>query len=459
MQNKKIWKINKLYNCILLLFILANFTHNTALSSQYDQTNKIQFCPALDLLVPSRFDIIAKYIYAKHNDMSINSTWATDLYYAHLRVWNNFYEAYPLKTSSNDYVTAFNSILKTCKKEGFVFPAIEVDPKKVPLDGSHRIAASLLYHHDVPYSYRPNPSTICASASFFKQAYFGTLEEKYLDAMALEYVALKKNTYVALIFPVAQEKEAEIKTIMGKYAQIVYDKTVVLHSNGPLNLIKHIYKGEAWLGSHNNNFAGVQFAAHERFPLGNGTVRVYLLESDSFENIKACKEEIRALFGLSNKAIHTTDTHEQTLLLAQTVFNKNSLSFFNNRNTKSYEHFEKFFSTYKQWLEKHAINPETVCIDSSAVLAAYGLRDCNDLDFIAHRFNATIPLAPNIDNHSVHAHYYDLPLDEIIFNPTYHFYWEGLKFTSLDIVKQMKEKRAEGKDIHDIQLINQLQGQ
>jgi len=40
--------------------------------------------------------------------------------------------------------------------------------------------------------------------------------------------------------------------------------------------------------------------------------------------------------------------------------------------------------------------------------------------------------------------------DEIIYNPPNHFYYRGIKFASLEMVKQMKSKRGEEKDISDL---------
>ena len=36
----------------------------------------------------------------------------------------------------------------------------------------------------------------------------------------------------------------------------------------------------------------------------------------------------------------------------------------------------------------------------------------------------------------------------------YHFYFNGFKFATLEVIRKMKENRGEPKDINDIKLIN-----
>jgi len=43
--------------------------------------------------------------------------------------------------------------------------------------------------------------------------------------------------------------------------------------------------------------------------------------------------------------------------------------------------------------------------------------------------------------------------DEIIYNPANHFYFCGLKFCTLNVVKVMKWNRREMKDMQDLKLI------
>ena len=45
---------------------------------------------------------------------------------------------------------------------------------------------------------------------------------------------------------------------------------------------------------------------------------------------------------------------------------------------------------------------------------------------------------------------------EIIYNPNNHMYFAGVKFCSMGVLKKMKEKRNEPKDVNDIKLMGSV---
>ena len=94
------------------------------------------------------------------------------------------------------------------------------------------------------------------------------------------------------------------------------------------------------------------------------------------------------------------------------------------------------------------------CVDSSAVLSSYGLRDCRDLDFL--HLTDVDSIAHGIDCHNEEATHYAEKKDDIIYNPRFHFYSFGVKFASLNVVKEMKVGRNEEKDKVDVKLISEV---
>lgn len=173
-----------------------------------------------------------------------------------------------------------------------------------------------------------------------------------------------------------------------------------------------------------------------------------------------CKSHIRDLFGINNASVHFTDIHSEAKKIARIVFHSESLRFYNHAEPTFFGQFESFLSLYKQWLQKEDLNAEYFCIDGSAVLSAYGLRDCMDLDFLHFEYSEEElhPIgAPAVNSHNHHAiYYYDHSIDNIIFCPDNHFYYQGVKFASIDVIKRMKIKRGEAKDHRDVSLINKL---
>jgi hypothetical protein len=153
-------------------------------------------------------------------------------------------------------------------------------------------------------------------------------------------------------------------------------------------------------------------------------------------------------------SIHINDTQEETWRIASSVFNENSIHFLNQKNNLNTPKFDQLYDDYCL-LIKNRSDCEDFCIDSSAVLSAYGLRDCRDLDFL-HLKNIG-NLNNEIECHNDWSHFYTTVKNEIIYNPINHFYFHGIKFASLEIIKNMKKRRNEEKDRKDVYLIGSMQ--
>lgn len=414
---------------------------------------------ASDLICPQRFDIMAKYVYGYYKKHAIESFWAFDLYAEHVRVWNNFHEGLPRKTCLADFITSFDQLLQDVannhfKSESCNLPVMQKTVGWKALNGAHRIAAYLLYCPEKKiacHAIRKYLNSFEADWTIFKK-----MNPHFLDAMALTYCTLKKSTRCLILFPRAQGHDQQVRALLEDHGAIVYEKKVYLSATGIVNFMRIVYEGESWLGDWNNAFSGARGKALSCFPEGKGTCTVFLYEAEKGVCLATLKKKIRSLFNVGNHSIHSTDTHEEAVRIAQTLFVENSIHFLNNAKIAYAKNFEKLCATYKAWLEKNGYDLEHFCIDSSAVLAAYGLRDCRDLDFLAHS-SAIQKVAAGIENHENQLRYYVTGKDDIIFNPTHHFYYKGLKFTSLEMVKKMKQQRHEyPKDLQDIALIESL---
>jgi hypothetical protein len=416
-------------------------------------------CHPIDLVVPERGDIMAKYIYARHREMQVDSNWALDLYASHLRVWNGFYEGNPYRDNLADFIRDFHTLLNSIKEEGF-------DPNRSVLslnshgeicNGSHRVASCLLYNRDLVCI----PSDCDGIRPFWSLHYFRLcgLEEKYLDAMALQYCELKKDTYIVHLFPAAAEDEYGVQCILKKHGSIVYRKEIWLNAEGAVNLIKGLYEGEGWLGTAENDFWGARWKANHCFPkeqIAITPLRVYLFSCPSPEEAVQCKRKIRALFDLGNHSVHVNDTHAESVVIARTVFNQNSIHLLNTRKPGHFKTFETLLKKYKAWIKENDADSDCFCIDGSATLAAYGLRDCRDLDYLQHGYDDLPTPPPDVHNHHGELKHHVFTKDDIIFNSENHFYYQGIKIATLSVVKAMKRNRNEPKDITDIKLVDAL---
>jgi len=412
----------------------------------------------VELLSPLRFDVCAKYIYAKHRNTK--SRFPRELYSHHLKVWNNHREYNnPNKQNLEAFVLEFDKILNSIKERGFDDSVSYIPVHNGSLlNGAHRIAASLLYDKAVFCKEAPLvEGQLDCSYYFFKNRECnesGGLKQNFADAMALQYVKLKKNTFIVTLFPSAFGHDDSVERILKRFGSIVYDKKIRLSGFGPFNYIRTLYDGEDWLGSWDNMFVGAQIKMKGCFKFPNET-RIYLVQTEGKEDLVEAKRLIRQLYNIGKDSVHINDTHEETLRIASAVFNDNSVDFL-NKNTPIYlRNFERFFNDYSKWLERESLDKDKFCIDASAVLSSYGLRDCRDLDFLyLGDFIET-----NNDDYSCHNHetkYYPMHKDDIIISPANHFYFKGLKFASPSVVRSMKQIRCEEKDLKDIQMLNKV---
>lgn len=419
------------YRQLLFIFLVLSL-NSSVFSAPTHQPNESFWCDPLELVVPRRADLMAKYIYAKFREWNVDCDFGLKTYYEHLRVWNGFCEAYPPKRNFEDFLNSYHSVLDSIKQEGYNtnLPPIPLDSYDNPCNGAHRISACLFYKKKA--FCRQGPEKLCLDFSFdfFRKR---NLDPIYLDAMALQYCELIPNTYIVTIFPSASGKGRQIESLLSQYGRVVHKKEIFFTPMGGINFVLHAYAGESWLGE--GNFAKAKGKARQCFPehlLKRNPARIYLFEAGSLENVKLCKSRIRWLFNNSNDSVHINDTHEQSILLARALFNENSVHFLNHRKENAFGNFNRLFKQYQNWIKGAQFCNEWFCIDGSAVLAVYGLRDCRDLDYLHFDDSSPPPKNHLIGSHNHELHYHALTKDHILFDPHHYFYYMGMKFCSLD---------------------------
>ena len=379
-----------------------------------------------DLLTHKRFDVVVKYMYASN----LASEFYKNAYKEHLRIWNGFYEGSPRKRGFEDFDNAFKSIINNTVDE-----AVPVNPEGHIANGAHRLAAAL--YHQRPINIRnTNPDENNYVESDYEYFVKRGLSQSIVKRTALEYAKLKSNTHVMCLFPIAHKRMTEVINIIEEHSNIFYKSSEVFNSTGQLGLIKEIYLSDGW---------GTEKAIRKKCKQcfrGMSQVTFVLLDAKNLETVKEMKNKIRALFKVGNHSVHINDTHEDTIRIAKTVFNTNSIHFLNNRKSVSFPNYKKLMADIKP--------NENEVITGSTVLSLYGLRDCKDIDKIYYN-------NPPSDSHNQYLKkLYKLTLDDIVNNPIYHLYYNGFKYVSLDVIKNMKKTRNEPKDIIDVKLAEEI---
>ena len=417
-----------------------------------NNNNKPEMRKAIDFLSPNRFDLIAKLIYVKFRDLKIQSDFARRLYLEHINAFNGYVENDGSnKIGKEAFLNSFNNVIDSIRDYGFLLESeIPLSESNSIIDGAHRTAAAIYYNKDILVKKKQAPNPNYNFNFFLKRG----LKRQYLDAMAIEYATIKNNTYAVLIWPSAEGKEKELSEILNSYGEIAYRKDVYLTSEGSVQLVKHAYKSEKWLGNEKNNFIGARNKASWCFEK-SGPLRVFLFESS--KDLIKMKEEIRKVFNISKHAVHINDTKEETLELCGLLFNDNSLHWLNYSIVKNFPWFNRLHTHFCNWLIKEGLNPIDFCIDGSATLGAYGIREVRDLDYLYFGDYKKISTGfKEIDCHNEELLFHSCCRDEIIFNPENYFYYFGVKYISLRNILNAKSKRKEKKDLVDIERINAL---
>ena len=405
----------------------------------------------------SRFDILAKYIYGLLFLKGRETSYGEDIYYNHLKVWNDCQYG-DGKKGIEEYKNCFKHLLSSIRKEGF-------NPQKSKIkstadyrliNGGHRTAACILLNKpicfdeggvgqtNVDYKYFKNKK------DFVKEG----LDMKYCDSIALEYCKIKPNTFIATIFPSAEGDIEEAERIIADKADIFYKKSLKLNPNGALNLMRQMYNGEPWGGTLDNGYAGLKEKARLCFQK-DGDVNVYVITVVDPKDTAVIKEEVRKVFDIGNHSIHINDTWEETFRLSRAFFNNNSIDMMNVMKPNYYEPYDNLSYSLFRNLIRNRIDPDDYCVTASSVLSVLGLREGKDLDYL-HR-GPTLEGHPSIDSHNEYSKgRYTKTIDDIIYNPENHFYFNGLKYASVEVIKDLKEKRGEEKDKKDLELLNEL---
>ena len=408
---------------------------------------KVEEKPAIDFLTCSRLDLVPKIVYAKWMMGRIDSDYAKKLYLSHIATINGYVEADGSgKVGKEAFINSFNKLIENVLIDGLSknYP-VPISGTGI-LDGAHRTAIAIALNLDLPtVELNCRPHNIG-----YKELSFGGLDSNQLDYIVLQYCLLKPNTRLVFIWPSAIGCMSQLENILEKYCQIIYRKEIVFSENGQKNIIRLAYSKEDWLGSYEDGFIGAKNKARWCFDQPGPAV-IYVVESTG--DLFAMKNEVRSLFGIGKHSIHINDTHQETVELSKYLLNANGVTFINNHTPEKFTWFSTLFEHYKQWLITSGLDCEDFCIEGSAVMSAFGIREARDLDFVARKGINVSAGYKEIDCNKAAPLEYRCTLDELIYNPDNYFYIDGYKAVSITRLMEKKKARAEEKDLVDVSLI------
>lgn len=423
------------------------------------------------LIVPERFDLMAKYIYGYLRDIKANTNWHKELYKQHIMVFNGGVE-HPgnIKTNVSHFFQHFDDTLDSIMVYGFDLNVsiIPVGSNGVIINGAHRLISCFLHNKPVYIKKLPQKGDNYNFLFFryYKNHVPTGLTLKYSDPMALQYCKLKKETRIVTLFPSATLAHDKIVlSILQSYGKIGYFKSLTLNVMGLLNYIIELYRYENWIGTPANNYQGARQKV--RCCLGQSNLRLYTFEPRYPNKLPEMKQKIRDLYKIGNHSCHINDHHHETVRIAKAIYHYNSIHYLNQSKGIFFNKNVEQFDNYRKWLTENFTSEEQefFCIDGSFVMSLYGLREARDLDFLC--FDPGVitesklkqkPESAELHNdYILQGKYFSTnSIDNIIFHPREHLYIAGIKCCSLDNVRALKVTRREPKDLSDLELMSKV---
>lgn len=253
--------------------------------------------------------------------------------------------------------------------------------------------------------------------------------ERFVPRVHLEYMAThiantRPNVRIAMLWPCTKGHDEYIHTHFKKYFTILMYKRILLDKNGALNFLDQL-RGFDPEESYDLLFNPPQ---NKETP-----VRVFLLEGSNNtidKKMQECTKNIGCVL------YHTKD-HQETMELAKIVFNKNSLHCIKHRD----------FAKGRLMASNRVPHKKDTIYTADALLYAYGQKDSyhqhyysyeKPLDYVSrHETVYTIVSTPkaytNIGFHRYGSDKRTLNTDDLLYNPNYHLYFHGNRYTSLDV--------------------------
>lgn len=279
---------------------------------------KVEKVPARSLLKAQRFDLFAKLFYISHIEQ--DSDTALKIYNEHIKAFNpdGKEPGREDKNGVNDFVTAFDRIIKQFKENEFdaSISVIPVAKDGVILDGAHRVAALAYYGKDVTIARFDDVEAKCDfDFNYFKNR---GLPWDVADIIAQEMVKWLDQLSVACLWPSTSAKQKQlVMQAIATWHQIAYKKDIRCNLDSLANFVGYIYRGQEW--TRNKDY--VLDKASRVYGKSTLTLAFFVADA-SLEDILAEKDTIRQQLGMGKDSLHITDNHAETVDIAAITLDK-----------------------------------------------------------------------------------------------------------------------------------------
>ena len=244
---------------------------------------------------------------------------------------------------------------------------------------------------------------------------------------------------IAFIQSILQEDMVGVEQII---PNIISSKLIELNTRGVHNLFMQIGCEQSDLNVNCVN------TKHK--------IKVVAFKADDKDTIKKIKNKVKTLLHMECNSVFIVNTKELVIKVSQLVFNDNGVHFLNYAQPNKYASVHYKIGQYRNFISKNKVSMEDVLLDSGMVLELYGIRGSSDIDYFVDDNTKIKQCDEKFDNHDDELQYHDESKLEMINNPKYYFYFNGLKFVSFNQVYRMKQNRGDIKDINDCKMMEAL---
>ena len=149
-------------------------------------------------------------------------------YYIHLKKWKNF-KGKDLFKNFHDYENEFKKIILSIKKNGFDTEKsiIPIDKTNKIIDGSHRLAASIVLDKKINISkFLVNSPSVTIDRFINK---FNFKNANLIDYLISNFIKYNQNLRIFTLFPVRDKKfDEKTFSIIENYGDIIIRKNLML---------------------------------------------------------------------------------------------------------------------------------------------------------------------------------------------------------------------------------------
>jgi hypothetical protein len=301
-------------SAVAIALVSVSLWPNRQLVKETMKETEKEYCVPADHLRPDRVDVLVKYLYGQyrlHNRLEYSALVRTE----------------PL---SGLITPTFDRTMVSAQSHQLAYN------KEVVLESSDSLAAYMLVHEKQPCLFRSHGAPVS-----FDTLRVQGVDDSSLDFLAREYCRVKENCYIAVVMPQGYDSRDKIRESISQVGRLVYEKSVKLEGYGPYNYVKLAYGKycdfpQAWVTDEE----AVAKHIAKRFSVDR-PLHIFLLEGRSWDAVLKWKRQVRKELKLGTVTLHATDSHTESLALAQLFFDDGKIRRLNGHSLKEFLAFDQ----------------------------------------------------------------------------------------------------------------------